>query len=516
MSHFSEINFREKDPRINSDKTQNHSSMNSKLNNRDLMDIQIQKGMNNYNKRLGMERNEFMMQSRNKNVEDIEENNLNELNEIKNENENEIENEIEIKNENKYENKYDIPERGMPMRPDYNLRKDPQRESESSSFIIKNKNNTTKLTANDSNSKGYASFSSFDDSTQILSQLKNDIQTIINSNDYTIFLLKNLASIIRSPFIISSYDIYKLFGSIYIASVGNTEIELKNYFNFPSKDILLNGLTEINSKHQTNHQKTGICLLFNNQISFNEDYYKNISKFMTMRKININQAKIESNNINEIISKFTTHDMKKTITSSNIEFLSSLGITFGYLNPTFLLNNVNIKSAHFSSIFLGPSMSQYIEAYNQKFGYIEKEQYKILEIALEGLNDFFGIILFNEPQLNFDKKDLQNAIKNLKPVYFKKISFPLFAIQTKMKMKNIFKSTDLKTVFADLNIPELFSDRIKLDEVLVNIEFKIEPKFKKININTDDFKSDKEFIVNRTFIFYFKNRSNLITSFGIF
>ena len=235
-----------------------------------------------------------------------------------------------------------------------------------------------------------------------------------------------------------------------------------------------------------------------------------------MRKININQSRIESNNINNIISKFTSHDMKKTVTSANIDFLSALGISFGYINPTFLLNNVNIKNCRFTSIFLGPSVCQCIEAYDQKFGFIEKEQYKILEIALEGLNDFFGIILFNGPQLNFDKKELLNSITNLKPVYFKKISFPLFAIQTKMKMKNIFKSTDLKTVFLDLNIPELFSDRLKLDEVLVNIELKIEPKFKKININIDEFKSDKEFIIDRTFIFYFKNRSNLITNFGIF
>ena len=94
--------------------------------------------------------------------------------------------------------------------------------------------------------------------------------------------------------------------------------------------------------------------------------------------------------------------------------------------------------------------------------------------------------------------------------------FPLFAIQTKMKMKNIFKSTDLKTIFFDLNIPDLFSDIVKLDEILVNIELKIEPKFKKININSDEFKSDKEFIVNKTFVFYFRNRNNLIANFGIF
>lgn len=497
MSHFSEINFREKDPRINSDKNQIHSSMNSRLNNRDLMDIQIQKGMTNYNNRIGIERDEFMLQSKNKNVEDIEE--VDELNEFEN------------------KNKFDIPERGMPMRPDYNLRRESQRESTNESFIIKNKNTTTKLTANDSNQNGYASFSSLDDSTQILSQLKDDIQTIYNSNDYTLFLLKNLASIIRSPFIINTYDIYKLFGSIYLASTGNTEIELKNYFNFPRKDILISGLTEINSKQQIiNNQKTGICLLFNNELSFNDEYYNNISKFLTMRKINITQSKIESRNINQIISKFTSHDMKKTITSTNIDFLSSLGISFGYINPILLLNNVNIKNCRFTSIFLGPSMCQCIEAYEQKFGYIEKENYKILEIALEGLNDFFGIILFNGGQLNFDKKELQNSIKNLKPIYFKKISFPLFAIQTKMKMKNIFKSTDLKTIFLDLNIPELFSDRLKLDEMLVNVELKIEPKFKKLNINNDEFKSDKEFIVDRTFIFYFRNRSNLITNFGIF
>lgn len=505
MSHFSEINFREKDPRINSDKNQIHSSMNSRLNNRDLMDIQIQRGMTNYNKRIGMERDEFMMQSRNNDSNDL--NDVNEINEL---------------NEFKNKNNFDIPERGMPMRPDYNLRQNPQREFIDESFIIKNKNSITKLTANDSNQNGYASFSSLEDSTQILSQLKDDIQTIYNCNDYTIFLLKNLASIIRSPFIVNTYDIYKLFGSIYLASTGNTEIELKNYFNFPRKDILINGLTEINNKQiinnkqQINQQKTGICLLFNNGLSFNEEYYNNISKFLTMRKIDTHQSRLESHNINQIISKFTSHDMKKTVTANNIDFLSSLGITFGYINPTFLLNNVNIKNYRFTSIFLGPSICQCIEAYEQKFGYIEKEQYKILEIALEGLNDFFGIVLFNGPQLNFDKKELQNSIKNLKPIYFKKISFPLFAIQTKMKMKNIFKSTDLKTVFIDLNIPELFSDRLKLDEILVNIELKIEPKFKKLNINNDEFKSEKEFIIDRTFVFYFRNRSNLITSFGIF
>ena len=81
---------------------------------------------------------------------------------------------------------------------------------------------------------------------------------------------------------------------------------------------------------------------------------------------------------------------------------------------------------------------------------------------------------------------------------------------------SLFKSTELKTVFLDLNIPELFSDRLKLDDILVNVELKIEPKFKKLNINNDDFKSDKEFIIDRTFIFYFRNRMNLITSFGIF
>ena len=82
MSHFSEINFREKDPRINSDKNQIHSSMNSRLNNRDLMDIQIQKGMSNYNKRIGLERDEFMMQSKNKNLDDVQDNNDNNINDI--------------------------------------------------------------------------------------------------------------------------------------------------------------------------------------------------------------------------------------------------------------------------------------------------------------------------------------------------------------------------------------------------------------------------------------------------
>jgi len=519
MAHFSEINFRDKDPRIDVDKEEIKNNMNSRMTNRDLMDIQIQRDLTNFNKRIHMERNDFMIQSRNRKTDLFDKPPEND-------------DDDDVYKPNKYiesmqssesgihppERGIHPPERGMPFRPEYDLRKDPResQQSEHPSFILRKTNGISKLSANDSLQSGYASFPSIDEPTRFLSQLSDDKQVLINLNEFSINLLKNLIGIINSPFIISTFDMYTLFAGLYASASGNTEIELKNYFNFPKSNQLILGLNKIKLEIKNTNVKFGSCFLFDNQLSFNEDFYSSLSKFLTMRKINLNAISNEVDRTNSIIAQFTSHHMKKTITKVNIENLSSLGIIFGYINPCLLINNYNIKNGSFKSQYLGLSNIQYIEAYNQRFGFIEKDNFCILEIALDGLNEFFGIIQLNSNQSMFDRKDILNGIANLKPIYFKKIMFPLFSIQTKMKLKNILKAQDLKTIFLDLNIPELFSDQLKLDEILVNLEIKLEPKFKTINDESNVNKSDREFIVEKTFIFYFRNIKNIILNFGIF
>ena len=92
----------------------------------------------------------------------------------------------------------------------------------------------------------------------------------------------------------------------------------------------------------------------------------------------------------------------------------------------------------------------------------------------------------------------------------------MFNIQTKLKLKNVFKKSDLQTIFLDLNCPELLSDQTKLDEVLQNSEINIEPKFKKVK-SLNEYKSEKTYVLNRSFIYYLRLRkTNTFVSIGIF
>ena len=75
----------------------------------------------------------------------------------------------------------------------------------------------------------------------------------------------------------------------------------------------------------------------------------------------------------------------------------------------------------------------------------------------------------------------------------------------------------MQTIFLDLNCPELFSGRTKLDEVLQNSEIKIGGKFKKVKEPSQQFKTSKNFIINRSFIYYLRLRkTNTIFSVGVF
>ena len=94
--------------------------------------------------------------------------------------------------------------------------------------------------------------------------------------------------------------------------------------------------------------------------------------------------------------------------------------------------------------------------------------------------------------------------------------FPLLNIQTKLRFRNIFKKTELKTIFEDINCPDLFQDRTKIDDVLQNVEINIFPEFKNIKKEIEH-KNNKEFLLASRFIYYIRMREKqCLTVVGIY
>jgi hypothetical protein len=500
------------------DKNKLTTRSNTRYNDRNLLDIELKKGMNNQNvNRFDIERDEFMKSS-------YEDNN-NDNNQNTNDNESNDENaNIGRITRNNFDRGFDRKlDRGMPFRSEVNIRKNLHNQNIHPDYILRNNTPTRSTKAFDpfdsqvNNTTG--GFADVMADTKISSGTKVESLCTDNINNLSVFFVKNLVKIVGTPFVISTVDIYNIFAALYISSKGNTEIELKNYFEFPRRDLFVEGYANILADLQNNSEqiKNGSCILFNSDLSINPEMCSHFSKLSKVRKINKSNISEEVSNINQIISKLVVNpDMKKSVSSSCIADLNVLLLTYAYLNPTLLLNNIQMQIGRFESVFVGNVNVKYLIASEQIFGYTESDSMKILEICCDNSLVMFGIILLKGEGVNFDRNELNNAIKKIKPVLFNQIRFPLFNIKTKLKLRNVFKKTDLQTIFLDLNCPELFQDNTKIDDVLHNCEIKIDGKTKKVKSSTQ-YKSDKSFIVDRSFIFYTRLRkSSTLFSIGYF
>lgn len=449
-----EENINQNNHRLNRNRNNNHNDMNSRLQNRDMIDINIVNSTKNKYKntnRFEIERDEFMKNS-NKNEDDDDNFNNNMQN-------NRIPNMNELKNKN-----------------------------------VKNVKNISSFESNNN-------FADINTDTKLSDNL-SEITVCMNSiNDYGIFLFNNLLNIMQTNFIFSPFLIYSIFGSLFIASDGNTEVELKNYFNFPRVDVLSSGLTELYQKYLNpqilkSEIIMGNCIIFSDEINYNPQFCNNINAFTKIRKINKNNAKKESDDINKIIMTLMNSN-KTSINAQSIENNSITLLNYAYINPKW--------TSYFSKTSMINNI-EYMHAYNQSFGYFEQPRLQVLELESTG-NICFGII-YGDIDLN--DKTYKLMTSNLKRTYFKEVSIPKIKIQTKLRYTNILKETDLNTVFLDLNTPNLFTTECEISDCIQNIQFNLTENSENIlqKSSIGGTISSKTFIVSQAFRFYIRLKSN--------
>jgi hypothetical protein len=135
-------------------------------------------------------------------------------------------------------------ERGMPFRPSVNIRKNIHEQNIHPEYLLRKSRENVRTTRtmnpfDPSLSKLGSGFADINTDTKLTPSTKVEFACSDNINSLSIFFVKNLFKILVSPFVISSIDIYRIFAALYIGSTGNTEIELKNYFEFPRRELLL-------------------------------------------------------------------------------------------------------------------------------------------------------------------------------------------------------------------------------------------------------------------------------------
>lgn len=464
--------------RLNRSKSSHHQDMNTRLQNRDMNDISI---FNNnrtkmkHSNRFEIERDEFM---RNSNAEDDDYN-------------------TQLSQRQFSDNIRNNFDRGMPSRPNVEINRNTH---ENNDFVVsmnqlKQKRQTRDISSFDPNSN----LADINHDTK-LSENISEINVCTNGiNDFGLFLFDNLLNVMSTNFIVSPFLIYSIFGSLFLGSDGNTEVELKNYFNMPRIDVLSTGLTELYQKYlnQTilrGEIKYGNCIIFTDELDYNPQFCNNINLFTKIRKVNSNNPEKESDEINKIISMITNNN-KKSISAQNIANNCITLLNYASITPTW--------KSKFSKISTINNM-QFMHAYNEKFGYFEQPNLQVLELESTG-NICFGII-YGDIELNV--KNYKFIISNLKMHTLNEVMIPMIKIQTKLRYTGVLKETDLKTVFLDLDVPNLFPSTCEISDCIQNIEFNLTNKSENNSTKNTGIITSKKFIVSQAFRFYIRLKSN--------
>lgn len=360
-------------------------------------------------------------------------------------------------------------------------------------MLIHNTNPTKINFKNVSSFETNNDFADVNADTRLSDNLQNNITCINGINNFSLFLFDNMLKIMNGAFVYCPFLIYTIFASLYISSNGNTEIELKNYFNYPRNDIITKGLKEIIDSNQKNNNLLGNCIIFSDELDYNPNFFNNINYLSKMRKVNKQNYQKEAFDINNIIEKISRIE-KKSISPENIKNSNIILLNYANINPTW--------TSYFSKTTKENNI-EFMHAFNQTFGFYEQQNLQVLEIS--SIEDYCFGIIYGDIELN--DKNFKFITNSLKPTLLEEVKIPKFKLQTKLRYTNLLKETDLKTVFLDLNCPNLFKNQCEINDCLQNIQFNLSEKSinNKKNIG---FKTSKKFIVQQSFRFYLRTQHN--------
>jgi serine protease inhibitor len=486
---------------------------NMQIIDRDDEDRNIKKGYGSKNHkdnidRIIMERGTFNIDSHIDNEHDI----------LKNDSRRNNKRSGEITGEELYsKNAFD---KGMPIRSQYNIKKSMHDENVNVNvnkhldFSIYNSDLEREFNINYHDPVGNKGvYSDLKISMQTMSmQTKTKIICGKGIENIGFFLLENMLQVMTSSFIISGYGIYSIFGGLYTASKGTTEIELKNYFNYPNKDILYDGLLEIqdNINDSSNFMKHYNMIIFNSDITYNNKYLQFLETITDSKPVNISKAVYESNIINNYTNKKIGKNMRTIVLPDNLKNMDVILLNTAYLSPTWNTSFDGIKIGLFNNLI----KQKYMQSTAKKFMYFKNSTTALLELISIDNKIGVGFLLTND---TLDENNTHHWINNLKITLLDEVLIPTFKLTTKIRYTNILKKTDLLTIFRDLNVPNMFTDECSISDVIQNIEFTVTNKCINERERNTTFRSNKKFILDKPFVFYVRHiKSNTILFTGAY
>ena len=195
--------------------------------------------------------------------------------------------------------------------------------------------------------------------------------------------------------------------------------------------------------------------------------------------------------------------MKKKINISIVNILR--------FNPVWAIKVDSISMKRFMGV-----KTPFLKFRNELIGFYEDDDKIILEIPIEGMKLFYGIVISKNNNILIDYDNFNANLQNIKMEIINELLIPKIVQRTKLRLNNILKNTDLKVVFMDLNLPDIFPENQSgLSDVIQYCDLIIDETCIDSRHNKHSFKSMKKIIIDKPFSYYIRYApENLILSIG--
>jgi serine protease inhibitor len=407
-------------------------------------------------------------------------------------------------------------DQGMPLRSQYNSKKnDVDLEKAYNKYldfnIFDDEQPESNLEVSYFDPNGGSVFSFSDIGKTNLPKKSEPIFLISNCvTDYSFFIYENLRNLMQDNSLIVSHSIVDILCSLYISGKANTESEIKNYLTLLDKDSVYSGCLEL-KKYITKSQCYDFknILLINKKIPVNSDFIDYISPLTTCFTINTTDPVREANKLNTYLNSQYNNIFGQIFRPDHMNNLDITCLTVGLLRTVWKTPFDKIIKAKF--IGKDISVKDMVYCSGKTHNYFEDDDFQVLEMKLYDDVLSMGFILPKKlshklPQINL--KDFEVYIEHMKPSVLDEIVIPIFKTQCKLRVSNILKKTGLSGIFNKADFTELLGNQTKITDFVQNITLifddKYIPKTEKPSYKNHGIMSNRKFIANRPFIYYFR------------
>jgi len=420
----------------------------------------------------------------------------------------------------------DVYDKGMPVRSSFTIKKSKFDNNDHHDFDLYKKVDKKQIgTIAYSDMSGFGEYAGLDEAMKPITSGTDPYEICISDiNSTTCWMHSNMFVFSREDYIVNGFGLFLGFGAIYMISSGNTwapeetqllgrsarntEIELKNYFNFQDKKHLNAGLLTVRENMNKFRDQLVIdtYLLNDMRIPSNINVAKKLKALIFCVIINRDFPDDEAYRVNDIISKVS--GMKDVVSASTIGKSDISLITVCRLKPIWAHRIDNIVKGRFRTNSQN-IMMDFIRFMGKSFDYYEDSERQLIEIPLYSDVYVIGIILSKSDELTpTELKNLSVAINYLKPTILDEVMIPMISKRYKMRLNKTLQKTGLNVIFDEQEMSNLYPEGGTLNDCIQYVDIVFGNQCGKRVSNNKGYRTTRKFIANRTFEFYLRNREN--------